>query len=96
MTKKIRLFDYDDNPKEIEIKDFENVKLFVFEIISGDGILTVVYNNNHRECFDSSDNRIMAFADGIWLIDPKDIDILNRMKSHYDTDELDKLMEEYD
>lgn len=53
MEKKVRIFDYKDNPKEITIKDFENVKEFVFEIISGDGTLTVVYNDNHEERFDS-------------------------------------------
>lgn len=88
MEKKIRLFDYKDTPMEITIKDFENVKEFVFEIISGDGILTVIYNDNHREYFDSSDCRAMAFNDGIWFISPENIDILNRMKSHYDTAEL--------
>ena len=88
MEKKVRIFDYQDEPMEITIKGFENVKEFVFEIISGDGILTVIYNDNHKEYFDSSDCRCMAFANGIWFISPENIDILNRMKSHYDTDEL--------
>lgn len=91
MEKKVRLFDYKDTPMEITIKDFENVKEFVFEILSGDGILKVIYNDNHRETFDSSDCRLMNFNDGLWVISPKDIDVLNRMKDHYDTDELDEL-----
>lgn len=90
MEKKVRIFDWKDTPMEITIKDFENVKEFVFEIISGDGILKVIYNDNLEERFDSSDDRIMDFDDGLWVIRPKDIDILNRMKNHYDTAELDE------
>lgn len=91
MEKTIKLLDYKGTPTEITIKDFENVKEFVFQIISGDGILEVVYNDNHVENFDSSNNRVLDFHDGIWIISPKDIDVLNRMKSNHDTDELDKL-----
>ena len=90
MEKKVRIFDYKDTPMEITIEDFENVKEFVFEIISGDGILTVVYNDNREKRFDSSNCRIMGFYDGLWCISPKDIDVLNRMKDHYDTDELEE------
>ena len=90
MEKKVRIFDYKDTPTEITIKDFENVKEFVFEIISGDGILTVVYNDDREKRFDSSNTRIMGFYDGTWVIKPKDIDILNRMKDHNDTEELNE------
>lgn len=89
MKKKIRIFDYMDREKEITIKDFEKVKIFLFEIISGDGILTVVYKGR-QEVFDSSDSRMQSFYDGSWIIAPENIDILNRMKNHYDTDELEE------
>lgn len=92
MDKKIRLFDYKNTPKEIIIKDFEKVKFFVFEIKSGDGVLTAIYGKRHVEQFDSCDTpRIMGFDDGTWVIEPEDIDVLNRMKDHYDTDELDEV-----
>lgn len=91
MDKKIRLLDYADRPKEITIKDFEKVKLFIFQIVSGDGTLRVRYNDGHEEYFDSSDDRLMDFHDGTWVIEPKDIDVLNRMKDHDDTEELDKV-----
>ena len=90
MNKNIRLLDYRNRPKEITIKDFEKAIMCIFEIKSGDGVLTVIYNDNHKERFDSSDCRIIGFDDGLWCISPKDIDILNRMKDHYDTDELDE------
>lgn len=89
MKKKIRLFDYRDKEKEITIKDFEKVAMFMFEIISGDGVLTAIYQD-HIEEFDSSTNRFSDFQDGRWFIKPENIDILNRMKSHHDTDELEE------
>ena len=90
MEKKIRLFDYQNNPKEIVVKDFDKVLLFIFEIKSGDGVLKVIYDT-HFDVFDTRDDRTMNFHDGTWHIKPKDIDVLNRMKDHYDTEELDAL-----
>lgn len=90
MEKRVRIFDYKDTPMEITIEDFENVKEFDFEILSGDGVLTVVYNDDREKRFDSSNDRIIGFNDGFWVIKPKDIDILNRMKNHYDTYELNE------
>lgn len=90
MEKVIKLFDYKDKQKEITIKDFENVKLFVFRILSGDGVLTVIYQDNETKYYDSCDSmRLTDYNDGLWIIEPKDIDILNRMENHYDTEELD-------
>ena len=91
MNKTVKLLDYQDNEKTFIIKNFENVKEFVFQILSGDGILEVVYNDNHAETFDSSNDRVLDFYDGMWFIRPTDIDVLNRMKSNHDTDELNKL-----
>lgn len=94
MNKKIRLLNYKDEPKEIIIKDFEKVKICIFEIKSGDGVLTVIYPN-HQERFDSSEDRMFDFDDGTWVIEPKDIDVINEMKDHDDTDRLDEVMLEY-
>lgn len=94
MDKKIRLLDYKDRPKEITIKDFEKAIMCIFEITSGDGVLTVIYPD-HYEQFDSSDDRMEDFNDGMWIIEPKNIDVLNEMKEHYDTDKLDEAMLKY-
>ena len=93
-SKKIRLLNYKDEPKEIIINDFEKVILLVFQIKSGDGLLTVVYKD-HIETFDSDDSRQMDFDDGIWFMYPEDYDVINQMKDHYDTDELDEAMLKY-
>lgn len=90
MNKEVRLLNYKDNEKRFIIEDFEKVKELVFEILSGDGVLTVIYSNGEIKMLDSSDNRIIDFHDGIWVLKPKDIDIISEMKSHYDTDKLDE------
>lgn len=95
MEKRLKLFDYKDKEKEIVVKDFENVKVFIFEILSGDGVLTTIYDN-HVKVFDGCDIiRNTEFLDGTWVIEPKNIDVLNRMKCHDDTDELDEVMLEW-
>ena len=94
MDKTIRLLDYKNRPKEIIIKDFEKATMCIFEIKSGDGVLIVIYPN-HYEQFDSSDNRTEDYDDGMWIIEPKNIDVINNMKEHYDTDGLDEVMLKY-
>ena len=89
MNKRVKLFDYKDNIKTFTIKDFEKVVMLHFEIKSGDGILTVIYPDKVI-CFDSSDDRWQDFDDGSWYLLPKDISVINKMKSHYDTDLLDE------
>ena len=94
MVKTIRLLDYRDRPKEITIKDFEKATMCIFEIKSGDGVLTVIYPD-HYEQFDSSDNRMEDFNDGMWIIEPKNIDVINNMKEHDDTNGLDEAILKY-
>lgn len=89
MKKKVRLLDYKDQPKGITIEDFEKVKVCIFEIKSGDGVLTIIYQDNRKQIFDSSDNRLVDFNDGLWVIDPENIDIISEMENHYDTNKLD-------
>lgn len=94
MVKTIRLLDYRNRQKEITIKDFEKAIMCIFEIKSGDGVLTVIFPD-HYEQFDSSDNRMEDFNDGMWIIEPKNIDVINNMKEHNDTDGLDEAMLKY-
>ena len=94
MDKTIRLLDYRNRPKEITIKDFEKAIMCIFEIKSGDGVLTVIYHDYYEQ-FDSSDNRMEDFNDGMWIIEPKNTDVINNMKTHDDTDKLDEAMLKY-
>ena len=86
MNKRIRLLDYKNNPKWIVIKNFEKVKECIFEIVSGDGTLMVVYDDNSWVDYDSNDHRYLDYFDGCWIIPPKEIGILNKLKdNHYDS-----------
>lgn len=96
MEKTIRLLDYKNEEKVFVINDFEEVKVVVFEILSGDGVLTLVYKDGKTRKLDSSDNRLMDFNDGTWVLEPKDIDVINEMKSHNDTDKLDEVELSYE
>ena len=89
MNKKVKLFDYEDNVKTFTIQSFERVVLLHFEIKSGDGVLTVIYPDMVIR-FDSSDNRHIDYDDGSWHLFPEDLDAINKMKSHYDTDLLNE------
>lgn len=90
MEKTIRLLDYENNEKIFIVNDFEEVKVVIFEIVSGDGVLTLIYQDGKIRKLDSSDKRLIDFKDGIWVLEPKDIDVINDMKYHDDTEKLDE------
>lgn len=89
MEKRVRLLDYEDKEHFFTIEDFENVVELDFEILSGDGTLTVIYKDNKEVYFDSRTDRHIDFYDGLWCLQPKHLEVINRMSTHYDTDELD-------
>ena len=64
MNRYVRLLDYNDRPKRYTIENFENVMLLHFKILSGDGVLTVIYKNNTTETF--VDYTILMMASGIY------------------------------
>lgn len=97
MKKTIRLLDYKNEEKTFVINDFEKVKVAIFEIVSGDGVLTLIYQGGKIRKLDScSGCRIMDFHDGIWVFEPKDIDVINDMKDNGDTEKLDEVVLGYD
>ena len=90
MKRYVRLLDYTDKPKRYTIENFENVFLLHFRIISGDGVLTIIYKNYTTKTFDSGDWRLCDFDDGEWYLPPKYLGAINLMKNHNDTEKLDK------
>ena len=91
MEKEVRLLDYKNEAKTFIIKDFEKVKSLIFQIISGDGVLRVVYDKDNSLTLDSADDRLMDFQDGTWVLPPRGIDEINKMEYHDDTDRLDEV-----
>lgn len=90
MDKKVYLLDYQDIQHEYTIKDFEKVKSIVIEILSGDWVVYVIYENDY-EIFDTGEfngYRFQSFYDGTFIINPKRIDELKDIKHHYDLKDL--------
>lgn len=89
MERKIIIRDYADVRKEITIPNFEKVLKIDCDVITGDEILTVLYDNLTAVCFDSCDSyRLMDFYDcsyDIYIKDKLDvIDKFNVRRTSYD------------
>lgn len=65
---KLKIFDYNNRPKEVDIGDIENIDVVVMRILSGDEVLYVIHKDGSEAVFDSSDDRIHDFDDGIYLL----------------------------
>ena len=88
MDKKVYLFDYKDIQHEYTIKGFEKVKSMVINVLSGDWVLYVVYENNDYEVFEANHNRQVDFYEGTYIINPSRISELNNMKYSDDIEDL--------
>ena len=88
MDKKVYLFDYKDIQHEYTIKDFEKVNSMFITMLSGDWVLTVIYEDNKVDVFDPGYDRQVDFYDGTYIINPNRIDELNRMQVHDDLEDL--------
>lgn len=85
MRKKLKLIDYDRQPKYFWLNNFENVIAIHITILSGDEIATVIYNNHDYVVCDSSDCRYTDYYDGMYVVNPKDVNKFNKLKgSSYD------------
>lgn len=91
MKKIITIMDYNNNKRKITIKNFEDVVKMEIEVVSGDEILNVLYKDYSTENYDSSDCRMMDFADDFYTIYDitKNINYINswnKRTSSYDFD----------
>ena len=94
MRKKLKLVDYSQTPKHIWLNDFENIIAIHITILSGDEIATVIYNNHDYDIYDSSDCRYTDYYDGMYVVNPKDIDKFNTIEgSSYDRHRLYKKLD---
>ena len=75
---KIRIFDYDNRPKVIDLGDKPIFHMHI-DFISDDEVLTVIYEDKTRKCFDSSDTRTWSFNDGGYDIENIDEFIKERL-----------------
>lgn len=101
----MNLIDWKDEKHPVDIGDLDNIDAMFIKVVTGDEILHVLYKDDTDKFFDSSEDRMADFDDGIypiyvsglWCID-KD-KFMNRKTSydllHSETmDKMDKYMEE--
>ena len=87
---KIKLLDYEDKTKVVDVGDIKEIKSMYIEVISGDEVLLVIYKDYTIKEFDSSNTRCEDRHEGRYLIYNeqlginflKDKDFLNRINSY--------------
>ena len=87
---KIRLLDYENNIKVVDVGDIKEIGSMHIEVLSGDEVLVVVYKDYTIKTFDSSNTRCEDCHDGgypiyneqIGINFLKDEDFLNRKDSY--------------
>ena len=85
MNKQLTIFDYEGTPRNITIRNFERVSKVVCEVITGDEVLTVYYNDGSFVTFDSCINdRSLDFHDGQVEIPLEHIDDISSIPDSYD------------
>ena len=90
MDKKVYLFDYKDIQHEYTIKNFEKVKSMFINMLSGDWVLYVIYENDY-EVFDTGEYngyRSQDFYEGTYIINPNRINELNNLIHSDDLEDM--------
>ena len=72
---KIKLFDYENNIKVVDVGDIKKIGSMYIEVLSGDEVLVVVYKDYTIKTFDSSNTRCEDNHDGGYPIYNEQIDI---------------------
>lgn len=68
MKKTIIIRDFENNPTMVTIEDFETVSKIYIDIITGDEILHVIRKDFSEDVYDSSNCRVLNFADGCYSV----------------------------
>lgn len=64
---KFNIYDYDNQPKEIDTGDKE-INFIHVTVLSGDEVITIHYSDGTIEDYDSSENRLIDYFDGSYDI----------------------------
>ena len=64
---KTKIYNYADSETEIELQD-KPIEIMFVEIISGDEVLTVIYEDHTIERFDADDWRTASYADASYPV----------------------------
>lgn len=77
---------YDFNGRATEVDTFDKVIRDIFvQVISGDEVVTVDYDDGTSKTFDSSNNRMVDYVDGSYILYPNNLqDWVNFEITDYD------------
>lgn len=70
---KFNIYDYADQPIEIETQDKPIEEIFV-QILSGDETIVVIYADDDEDEFDSANDRIESYNDGFYIVTKEFLD----------------------
>lgn len=70
---KFNIYDYADQPIEIETQDKPIEEIFV-QILSGDETIVVTYADDDEDEFDSANDRIESYNDGFYIVTKEFLD----------------------
>ena len=65
---KVKLLDWCDRAREVEIGDLDTISCVLLAILSGDETLSVLYKNGEARFFDSSSDRFRSDFDGFYFM----------------------------
>lgn len=81
---KFTIYDYNGKATEVDTGDKEIKGLFV-QVLSGDEVVTVEYDDGTKETFDSSDNRRVSYVEESYIVEKDRIqDWVNFAATDYD------------
>ena len=80
MDKNITLVNYINKKSTFKIKDFEKVFMIEINIISGDEVAKIIYNDKKIVYLDSGENRTVSFNDGSYVLPLELLDNFNKYK----------------
>lgn len=69
---KFNIYDYNNQPKEIDTGDKE-INLIDVKVISGDEVITIYYTNGTFESYDNSEDRCISYFDDSYIVFKKDL-----------------------
>ena len=80
---KVKIYDYDDKVKEVEIPDDKQIESINVRICSGDETGFINFTDDTSIIFDASNTRCMSFDDGCYIVEGYNIQKwLNWMPTH--------------
>ena len=70
---KVKIYDYDNKAKEINLPDDKQIKYINVRIYSGDETGFINFTDGSNIIFDASDSRCISLNDGCYIVEGDDI-----------------------